>query len=66
MEALMQIHVENMTCGGCVRGVTNAIRSIDPAADVKAALETRDVEIKTVALRAQVLAALAAAGFDAA
>ena len=62
----MQIHVENMTCGGCVRGVTNAIRSIDPAADVKAALETRDVEIKTVALRAQVLAALAAAGFDAA
>lgn len=62
----MQIHVENMTCGGCVRGVTKAILSIDPAADVKAALETRDVEIETVAQHAQVVAALAAAGFDAA
>lgn len=61
----MHIHIENMTCGGCVRGVTQAIRSVDPAAGINAALETRDVAVETVAPRAQVVAALAAAGFEA-
>ena len=29
----MQFHIENMTCGGCVRSVTKAIQSVDPQAD---------------------------------
>ena len=27
----MQFHIENMTCGGCVRSVTKAIQSVDPS-----------------------------------
>ena len=32
----MQFHIENMTCGGCVRSVTKAIQSVDPSAEVTA------------------------------
>ena len=62
----MQFRGENMACGGCVRGVTRAIQGIDPAAEVKADLDTRNVEVKTGADRQAVVAALAEAGFEAA
>ncbi|WP_336509768.1 heavy-metal-associated domain-containing protein, partial [Stutzerimonas kunmingensis] len=29
---MQTFHIQNMTCGGCVRGVTRAIQSVDPAA----------------------------------
>lgn len=59
----MQFHIEDMTCGGCVRGVSAAIRSVDPAAAVKADLDTRQVEVQTSAPRDRLVAAIAAAGF---
>jgi len=31
---MYQFHVPGMTCGGCARAVTNAIKAIDPAAEV--------------------------------
>lgn len=37
--------VEGMTCGGCVRSVTNAVKGIEGVGGVKAALETGDVEV---------------------
>ena len=61
----MQIHIENMTCGGCVRGVTRAIHSVDPAARIKADPPTRKVTLQTEKPGADFLPALAAAGFDA-
>lgn len=30
----MEFHVEDMTCGGCARGVTRAIQAIDANAKV--------------------------------
>lgn len=59
----MQFHIENMTCGGCVRGVTRAIRSVDPAADVRADPVTHKVDVVTTAERTKLEAALADAGF---
>jgi len=59
----MQFHIESMTCGGCARGVTKAVHSVDPAAEVKADPATHTVEVTTTALRAQVAAALTDAGF---
>jgi copper chaperone len=59
----MQFHIQDMTCGGCVRGVSAAIRSVDPGAEVKADLETRNVEVQTQAPREQLVAALTEAGF---
>lgn len=62
----MKLRVDNMSCGGCVRAVTAAIRAVDPAASVEATLETRDVSVTTAAPRERIVAALAAAGFEAA
>ncbi|MBA0998053.1 heavy-metal-associated domain-containing protein, partial [Escherichia coli] len=30
----MQLHLENMTCGGCARTVTKVIQNIDPEASI--------------------------------
>lgn len=59
----MQFHIETMTCGGCVRGVTKAIHSVDPAAGVTANPATRTVDVTTSAPRDQLAAVLAEAGF---
>lgn len=37
--------VDGMTCGGCVRNVTNAIKGVEGIGDVKVSLETGDVEV---------------------
>lgn len=62
----MQIRIENMTCGGCERGVTRTIQSVDPAAEVVADPPNRIVEVTSSASPAQLEAALKSAGFHAA
>ncbi|MBA4352133.1 MAG: copper chaperone [Rhodobacter sp.] len=59
----MQFHIETMTCSGCARGVTKAIQSVDPAADVKADPETHMVDVTTTAPRERLAAVLTDAGF---
>lgn len=61
----MQFHIENMTCGGCVRGVTRAIHSVDPGAAVEADPPARKLTVQSEKPSAEFLPALAAAGFDA-
>ena len=59
----MRFHIDDMTCGGCVRGVTRAIQSLDPTATVEADPPNRTIEVATTATRGQLEAALADAGF---
>ena len=59
----MQFHIENMTCGGCVRSVTKAIQSVDPAAEVSADPSTHKVDVKSVAPRDRLVAALTEVGY---
>jgi len=59
----MQFHIENMTCGGCARGVTRAIQAIDAAAQVTADPPKRSVEVVSSATRAELEKALTDAGF---
>jgi copper chaperone len=59
----MQFHIENMTCGGCVRSVTKAIQELDPAAQISADTSTRRIDVQTTIPRATVASALADAGF---
>ena len=59
----MQFHIKTMTCGGCVRGVTQAIRSVDPTAEVIADPPSRQVRVKSAAAPEKIEAALQAAGF---
>lgn len=59
----MQFHIDDMTCGGCARGVTKAIQSVDPAAEVVADPPKRTVQVNSSASRAQLEQALREAGF---
>lgn len=61
----MQFHIENMTCGGCVRSVTRAIQSVDPAAKVSADPAMHKVDVETTAPRAKIESVLTDAGFAA-
>ena len=59
----MQFHIENMTCGGCVRSVTKAIQSVDPSAEVTADPASNKVEVKSAASRDRLVAALTEVGY---
>lgn len=59
----MEFHVENMTCGGCARGVTRAIQALDANAKVIADPPSRKVTVETTAKQEQVAEALTEAGF---
>jgi copper chaperone len=61
----MQFHIENMTCSGCVRGVTKAIRAVDPSAEVAADIPTHKVDVTSARPAEAFLPALAGAGFQA-
>jgi len=53
-----------MTCGGCARGVTAAVKELDPAAELTIDVEARKVQVKTSASDAAVKQAITEAGFS--
>jgi copper chaperone len=55
--------IPNMTCGHCVAKVTEAVRSVDPAAQVQADLATHSIGVTSSASAANLSAAIAAAGY---
>ncbi len=59
-----QFNVSGMTCGHCVRAVTDAIKEIDPAAVVQVDLGQKSVVVQSAADRAKLGAAIAEAGYD--
>ncbi len=60
----MQFHIENMTCGGCARGVTSAIKAVDPEATITTDPPTRTVNVETSAAQDAIISALNNAGFS--
>lgn len=60
---MLELDLPGMTCGGCVRGVTAAVRELDADAQVEADLEHRRARITTTAPEAQVREALTEAGY---
>ena len=62
----MQIHIQNMTCGGCVRRVTKAIQSLDPAAQVEADPATRKVVVTSQRSQQEIKTVPAEVGYPAA
>ena len=51
----MEFHVEDMTCGGCARGVTRAIQAIDANAKVITEPPNRSVKVETTATQQKYL-----------
>lgn len=60
---MISLHIPNMHCGGCARGVTAAIREVDAAARVEPDLDARTITVETTATEPHLRRALAEAGF---
>lgn len=61
----MELNIADMSCGGCVSSITEAVKQLDAEATVVADLETRNIEVSTTASEQQVREALSAAGYPA-
>ena len=56
--------VDGITCGGCVRGVTNAIQRIDPDSTVDVDLATKTVKVESALAAKDIVGAIEGAGFE--
>lgn len=56
--------VEGMSCGGCARSVTNALKGADPQAEVVVDLADKKVTVESSKDAATLRAAIEKAGFD--
>ena len=61
---MLSFNIPNMTCGHCVRAITQAVLAVDPAAQVQADVPTKLVEVDTTATRDSVVARLVEAGYQ--
>jgi len=59
----MEFDIPAMSCGHCVSAVTQAVKALDPAAQVNVDLASKKVVVETTQERQAVLAALADAGY---
>ncbi|MDD2056906.1 heavy-metal-associated domain-containing protein [Pseudomonas sp. GD03860] len=56
-------HVPNMTCGGCAKSVTNALKSIDSDAKVETNPSAREVKVESSLDRDAFVQVLGEAGY---
>ncbi len=61
---MYEIKVEGMTCGGCVRAVTQALQTLDPLAQVKVDLSTQKIDIHSKKDQESIKEAIEDAGFS--
>lgn len=62
---MLELNVDDMTCGHCVASITKAVKAVAPAATVQADLNSHRVSIDGASDHAAVIAAIAEAGFTA-
>jgi copper chaperone len=63
---MLRFTVPNMACGGCTKGVTRAIQSVDADARVETDTAQREVRVESAkACEAALLAAHQSAGYPA-
>ena len=55
--------VKGMTCGHCEKAVTQAVKTVDPAAEVKVDLATGKVQVQTSQPREAIARAIADEGY---
>jgi len=60
---MIELTIEDMTCGGCVASITRVVRGLDPDAKVEADIETKRVCIDSPIDTDAVMAAIAHAGY---
>jgi len=60
---MLNFEIPAMSCGHCVRAITEAVHAVDPTAEVKTDLPTHRVDVQTSATREAVVAQLVEAGY---
>jgi copper chaperone len=60
----LQLKVPDMTCGGCVSNITNAVKTIDANATVQGDPKTKIVLVETQASEAAIKSAITTAGYQ--
>ena len=61
----MEFNIPAMSCGHCVRAITEAVKQADPQAQVSVDLTSKKVTVQTTQEREAVAAARADAGYPA-
>ena len=60
---MLEFTIASLSCGHCVRAVTEAVHDVDPAARVEVDLPGKQVKVETSAAADRVVAALVEAGY---
>jgi copper chaperone len=60
---MLSFQIPNMSCGHCVRAITEAVQEADAQATVQADLASHQVTVETTATREAVVAQLKEAGY---
>jgi len=60
---MIELTINDMTCGGCVASIARVVKGLDPDAKVDANVETKRVKIDSVVDSDAVVAAIAHAGY---
>jgi copper chaperone len=62
----MQVfNVQGMSCGHCVKAITQALQAKDPAASVRVDLAAKEVGVESALTTEQVIAAISEEGYEA-
>ncbi|MDD1003495.1 MULTISPECIES: cation transporter [Pseudomonas] len=60
----MQVfNVQGMSCGHCVKAITNAVQARDPAASVRVDLAAKEVGVESALTSDQVIEAISEEGY---
>jgi copper chaperone len=61
----MQVfNVQGMSCGHCVKAITQALQAMDPAASVRVDLAAKEVGVESALTVEQVIAAISEEGYE--
>jgi copper chaperone CopZ len=60
---MIELTINDMTCGGCVASITRVVKGLDPDATVNADVATKQVSIDSPIDTDAVIAAIANAGY---
>lgn len=60
----MDFNIPSMSCGHCVKAVTQAVHDVDPKARVDVNLGTKQVKVDSTAEQGRIVDALKEAGYE--
>lgn len=60
---MLSFELPDMSCGYCVKAVTQAVQAVDPAAEIVIDLPSHRLEVQTQAPREALVAQLVEAGY---